>query len=52
MLRALGRSDRLAQSSIRFSMGRSTTREDVEFAARRYRDAVARLRDLAGTVVA
>jgi len=52
VLRALGRSDRLAQSSIRFSMGRSTTREDVEFAARRYRDAVARLRDLAGTVVA
>ncbi len=47
VLRALGRSDSLAQSAIRFSMGRPTTEDEVEFAARRYRDAVARLRDLA-----
>jgi cysteine desulfurase len=47
VLRALGRSDLLAQSAIRFSMGRPTTEDDVEFAARRYREAVARLRDLA-----
>lgn len=47
VLRALGRSDLLAQSSIRFSMGRQTGQEDVEFAARRYREAIARLRDLA-----
>ncbi len=47
VLRALGRSDLLAQSAIRFSMGRQTRRQDVEYAARRYRDAVARLRDLA-----
>jgi len=47
VLRALGRSDLLAQSAIRFSLGRPTQREDVEMAARRYRQAVARLRDLA-----
>lgn len=47
VLRALGRSDLLAQSAIRFSMGRQTSQADVEFAARCYRDAVARLRDLA-----
>jgi cysteine desulfurase len=47
VLRALGRSDLLAQSAVRFSFGRPTRREDVEIAARRYREAVARLRDLA-----
>lgn len=52
VLRALGRSDRLAQSSIRFSMGRPTSLVDIEYAARRYREAVERLRDLAGTVTA
>ena len=52
VLRALGRDDRLAQSSIRFSIGRPTSEEEVEFAARRYRGAVARLRDLAGTLAA
>jgi cysteine desulfurase len=47
VLRALGRSDALAQSAIRFSFGRPTTADEVEFAARKYRDAVARLRALA-----
>ena len=47
VLRALGRSDRQAQSAIRFSVGRPTTMDEVEFAAARYRDAVARLRELA-----
>ena len=47
VLRALGRSDLQAQSAIRFSVGRPTTREEVEFAARHYRAAVERLRDLA-----
>ena len=47
VLRALGRSDLLAQSAIRFSVGRPTTRPEVEFAVRRYREAVARLRALA-----
>jgi cysteine desulfurase len=47
VLRALGLSDEQAQSAIRFSVGRPTTRDEVEFAAGRYRDAVARLRELA-----
>ncbi len=52
VLRALGRSDDLAQSSIRFSMGRPTTAEDVEFAAQRYCEAVTRLRALAPSAAA
>lgn len=52
VLRALGRSDLLAQSAVRFSMGRPTTEAEVEFAGRRYREAVARLRDLAPEVAA
>jgi len=47
VLRAIGRSDMQAQSAIRFSVGRSTTAEEVRFAADRYRAAVARLRKLA-----
>jgi cysteine desulfurase len=47
VLRALGRSDLLAQSAVRFSFGRPTTSAEVEFAARHYREAVARLRDIA-----
>ena len=47
VLRALGRTDMQAQSAIRFSVGRPTSTEEVEFAAGRYRDAVARLRQLA-----
>ena len=47
VLRALGLDDMQAQSAIRFSVGRPTTAGDVEFAARRYRDAVERLRALA-----
>jgi cysteine desulfurase len=47
VLRALGRSDLQAQSAIRFSFGRPTTTEEVAFAARRYRSAVMRLRELA-----
>ena len=52
VLRAIGRSDAQAQSAIRFSVGRSTTTEEVLFAADRYRNAVARLRDLAPEVAA
>lgn len=47
VLRALGCSDMRAQSAIRFSIGRPSTREEVEFAVRRYRDSVAHLRELA-----
>jgi cysteine desulfurase len=52
VLRALGRSDRLAESAIRFSLGRSTQEKEVEFAAQRYRETVARLRSLAPKAVA
>ena len=52
VLRAIGRSDAQAQSAIRFSVGRATTTEEVLFAANRYRNAVARLRDLAPEVAA
>jgi cysteine desulfurase len=47
VLRALGRSDRLAQSTLRLSLGRFTTREEVEFAAARIAAEVERLRDIA-----
>jgi cysteine desulfurase len=47
VLRALGRSDALAQSAIRFSCGRPTTTADVDFAVQRYRDAVGKLRGIA-----
>ncbi|MCJ8169208.1 IscS subfamily cysteine desulfurase [Atopomonas sediminilitoris] len=46
VLRALGRSDELAHSSIRFSFGRFTTNEEVDFAATQARQAVEKLREL------
>jgi len=52
VLRALGRSDRLAQSTLRMSLGRFTTREEVEFAARRVCEEVTRLRDIVPPPVA
>jgi cysteine desulfurase len=47
VLRALGRTDDEAQSAIRFSFGRPTTVEEVDFAIELYCEAVARLRALA-----
>jgi cysteine desulfurase len=47
VLRALGRSDQLAQSSIRFSIGRFTTTEDVDRAVEIVSEQVHRLRGLA-----
>lgn len=47
VLRALGRSDAEAQSAIRFSFGRKTTAEDIDFAVQLYRDAVSKLRRIA-----
>lgn len=47
VLRSLGRSDQLAQSTIRFSLGRQTTVEHVDFAIDCFRDCVARLREIA-----
>ena len=48
VLRALGRSTGLAQSSLRISLGRFTTAAEVDAAATAIRDEVARLRELAG----
>jgi len=47
VLRALGLTDMQAQSAIRFSVGRPTTMNEVEFAARHYRAAIDKLRALA-----
>ncbi|MCK9983949.1 MAG: cysteine desulfurase [Azoarcus sp.] len=46
VLRALGLSDELAHSSIRFSIGRFTSVADVDFAIRLIRDKVGKLREL------
>ena len=46
VLRALGLSDELAHSSLRFSFGRFTTEEDVDYAADKVRQAVIKLREL------
>ena len=46
VLRALGLSDELAHSSIRFSIGRYTTEKDVDDAVRLVREKVEKLRDL------
>jgi cysteine desulfurase len=47
VLRALGRSDRLAQSSLRLSLGRYTTADDIEQAVQAIAAAVERLRAVA-----
>ncbi len=46
VLRALGRKDELASSSIRFSFGRFTTEDDVEYTLSLIKHAVDRLREL------
>ena len=46
VLRALGRDDELAHSSLRFSIGRFTTEADVDHAITVIRSAVSKLRDL------
>jgi len=52
VLRALGRSDQQAQSAIRFSFGRTTTRQDIDSAIKLYRAGVEKLRALAPETVA
>ncbi len=49
VLRALGCCDQMAQSSIRFSIGRFTREADIDFAIREVHTQVARLRSLAPT---
>ena len=46
VLRALGRSDELAHSSIRFSIGRFTTEEDVDYTIELMKSKIDKLRDL------
>jgi cysteine desulfurase len=46
VLRALGRSDELAHSSLRITIGRFTTEQDIDYAAATLRDRVAKLREL------
>ncbi len=46
ILRALGRSDELAHSSIRFTIGRFTTEEEIDFAINLVKTKVAKLREL------
>lgn len=46
VLRALGRNDELAHSSLRISIGRFTTEEDINYAIERIHYAVAKLREL------
>ena len=46
VLRAMGVGDELAHSSIRFGIGRSTTEEEIDYAADRIIETVVRLREL------
>ena len=46
VLRALGRNDELAHSSIRFTIGRFTTAEEIDYTIDLVRAAVEKLRDL------
>lgn len=46
VLRALGLDDELAHSSIRFSFGRFTTEEEVDYAIQQVRYAVVKLREM------
>ena len=47
VLRALGRNDQLAQSSLRFSLGRFTTQADIDIAITAVQREVSRLREIA-----
>ncbi|MGQ0596287.1 IscS subfamily cysteine desulfurase [Aquabacterium sp.] len=46
VLRALGRSDELAHSSLRMTIGRFTTEEEVDYVVNTLKDRVAKLREL------
>ena len=46
VLRALGRSDELAHSSLRMTIGRFTTEEEIDYAIKTIRENVAKLREL------
>jgi cysteine desulfurase len=46
VLRVLGRNDELAHSSIRFTIGRFTTEEEVDFTINLVKEKIAKLREL------
>jgi cysteine desulfurase len=46
VLRALGRSDELAHSSLRITIGRFTTEEEIDYAVTTLQERVAKLREL------
>jgi cysteine desulfurase len=46
VLRALGRSDELAHSSIRFTIGRFSTEEEIDYAVKLLRAKIGKLREL------
>ena len=46
VLRALGLNDELAHSSLRITLGRFTTEEEIDYAVEKIHEAVAKLRDL------
>jgi cysteine desulfurase len=46
VLRALGRSDELAHSSLRMTIGRFTTEAEIDYAVSTLKDRVAKLREL------
>ncbi len=46
VLRAIGRPDELAHSSIRFSLGRFTTAEEIDYVVAKIHEQVSRLREL------
>jgi cysteine desulfurase len=48
VLRALGRSEQLCESSLRFSLGRFTLERDIDMAVQTFVEAVRRLRRVAG----
>ena len=46
MLRAIGRNDELAHSSIRFTIGRFTTEEEIDYTIELVRGKIGKLREL------
>lgn len=46
VLRALGRNDELAHSSIRFSIGRFTTEEEIDYTVELIKNSIGRLREM------
>ncbi|HQZ46513.1 MAG TPA: aminotransferase class V-fold PLP-dependent enzyme, partial [Usitatibacteraceae bacterium] len=46
VLRALGRNDELAHSSIRFTIGRYTTEAEIDFSVKLIRERIGKLREM------